>query len=78
MAGAPKPEINKEWYQIIKDSAAESSKQEPFLTLIALLSTVIIIVVVPSWLRQHYRYITLREQQRSQFDAIREGKGHND
>lgn len=74
MAADSLGQVDERWFPIIKEALKRAAGQEPFLTFLAVLATIVILAVVPLWLVVHYRYLSLRAKHRAEFARLRYGQ----
>lgn len=67
----PTVDVDDRWLDIIKAAPANASVEEPFLTLVALLSTFVIVSCGPLWLVLHYRFKSLKLREQAKFERQR-------
>ena len=63
--------IDKNWWDVVRMVAERSSEQNPFATLLAILSAIIILALGPLVIWRVGRYFEMKMKYRRDFDQIR-------
>jgi len=59
------------WWDLLKIATEGAVREEPFLTLVAILASMIILTVGPVWMTQRYKLQKFRIEAQREFNRLR-------